>query len=242
MHGAAIAVEEEARQRCGEHHRITYRDVAAGAPDLVLRPGHGHHARGAGEIRNVERDLGGAVGLDGDDAGIERERLLRGRRALQLRPAIAAGPDLAARALHAVDELAVEVADFGGEPTLAEIIVVGRRRLVAGQVEDADIDRGNDDTRLLARVEAPDLQRDAQRAVGPHQRRQAHLERERACLAIDREPLQADGAAGQALGPGVERPAQGRDHIGAAAPVAADRDAQPRRSGVTSCVTVEISQ
>ena len=53
-------------------------------PTLSLRPGHRHHAHGAGEVRDVERDLGGAVGLDRDDAGIERERLLRRRRALQL--------------------------------------------------------------------------------------------------------------------------------------------------------------
>ena len=110
---------------------------------------------GAGEGRDVEHDLGGAVGLDGDDAGIERERLLRRRAALQLgRRRVAAGPDLAARALHAVDQLAVEIADLGGEPALAEIVVVGRRRLVVGEVEDADIDRGDDDARLLARRRA----------------------------------------------------------------------------------------
>ena len=63
---------------------------------------------------------------------------------------------------------------------------------------------------------------------GRMQRRQRHVERERARLAVDREPLHADGAAGHALGAGVERPAQRRDHIGAGAPVAADRDAQPR--------------
>ena len=55
-----------------------------------------------------------AVGADRDDAGIQRQRLLRRRTALQLGAAgIAAGADLAARALHAVDQLPVEVADFG---------------------------------------------------------------------------------------------------------------------------------
>ena len=181
MHGAAIAVEQEARQRRGQHHRIADDDVAGGAADLVLAPGDRHHARGAGEIRDVEHDLGGAVGLDRDDAGIERERLLRRRRALQLgRARIAAGADLAARALHAVDQLAVEVADVGGEPALAEVIVVGRRRLVAGEIEDADIDRGDDDARLLAGAEPADLDRNAQRAVRAQQLRQAHVERQRA--------------------------------------------------------------
>ena len=153
---AAIAGEQEARQRRGEHHRIADDDVADGAADLVLRPGDRHHARGAGEGRDVEHDLGGAVGLDGDDAGIERERLLRRRRCPAARAPRPSPPVriCAARALHAVDELAVEVADLGGEPALAEIVVVGRRRLVVGQVEDADVDRGDDDARLLAGARA----------------------------------------------------------------------------------------
>ena len=206
--------------------------IADGAADLVLGPGDGHHPRGAGKIRYVEKNLGGAVGLDGDDAGIERERLLRGRRALQLASAgVAAGPDLAACALHAVDQLPVEVADIGGEPALTEIIVVRRWRLVIGQVENADIDRGNDDPCFLAGGEAADLHRDAQRAVGPQQVRQGHFERKRARLAIDRKPLHADGAAGHALRPCIERPPKRGDDIGAAAPVVADRNAQPRRTG-----------
>ena len=152
MQRAAVAGEQEARQRRGQHHRIAHGHVAAGAADLVLAPGHRHHPHGAGEGRNVEVDLGGAVGLDGDDAGIERERRLRRRAAAEFGPAaVAAGPDLTARALHAVDQLAVEIADFGGEPALAEIIVVGRRRLVIGEIEDADIDRGDHDAGLFAR-------------------------------------------------------------------------------------------
>src|SRR5262249_56523420 len=109
-----------------------------------------------------------------DDAGVKRQGLLRGRRALQLDRGIAAGLDLSARPLHAVDELTVEVADVGGEPALAEGIVVWCRRLVAGQIEDAAGDRGDDDARLLTGVEAIHLYRAAQRAIGTQQRRQAH--------------------------------------------------------------------
>src|SRR6185295_757149 len=163
-----IAAEQEPRQRRGENHRIADGDIADGAADLVLGPGDGHHPRGAGKIRYVEKNLGGAVGLDRYDPGIERERLLRGRRALQLASAgVAAGPDLAACALHAVDQLPVKVADVGSEPTLTEVIVVRRWRLVIRQVENADIDRGNDDPCVLAGGEAADLHRDTQRAVGP---------------------------------------------------------------------------
>ena len=92
-----------------------------------------------------------------DDAGIKRERRLRRRRAGQFGAAVAAGADLPARALHAVDQLAVEIADFGGELALAEIVVVGRRRLVIGEIENADIDGGDDDARLLAGGEPGEL-------------------------------------------------------------------------------------
>ena len=233
MHGAAIAVEQEARQRRGEYDLVADRDVAVGAADLVFRPGDRHHAGGAGEVRDVEHDLGGAVGIDGDDAGIERERLLRGRAALQLsRRGIAAGLDRAARALHAIDELAIEVAEFGREPALAEIVVVGRRRLVVGQIEDADIDGGDYDARLLAGGKAVDLDRNAHCAVGTQQRRQSEIDRECARLAVDGKPLHADGAAGHALGLRVERTPKRRHHISAAAPVAAGRDADARRAGL----------
>ena len=189
MHGAAIAVEQEARQRRGQHDRIADGDVADRAADLALAPGDRHHARGAGEIGDIERDLRGPVGLDADDAGIERQRRLGRRAALQLGASrIAAGLDLAADALHAVDQLAIKVADLGGELALAEIIVVGRRRLVVGQVEDADIDRGHHHARLLAGGEPADLDRDAQRAVRARQRRQIQVHRQRARLAVDAEP------------------------------------------------------
>ena len=97
--------------------------------------------------------------------GIERQRLLRGRAALQLGAGgIAAGPDLAAGALHAVDQLPVEVADLRGHAALAEIVIVRRRRLVIGQVENADIDGGDDDLGVLAGIEPAELDRNLQRA------------------------------------------------------------------------------
>ena len=68
-------------------------------------------------------------GADLDHAGIARERLLGRRDALdQRRPHVAAGADGAAGALHAVDEVAVEVADLGRELPLAEEILdrIGR--------------------------------------------------------------------------------------------------------------------
>ena len=86
--------------------------------------------------------------------------------------------------------------------------------------------------RLLAGGEAADLDRNAQRAVRPHQVRQLHVERERARGAVDREPLHADGAARHALRLRIERPAQRRDHVGAGAPILADRHRDLRGAGL----------
>ena len=51
---AAVAGEQEARQRRGEHDRIAHDHVAGRLADLVLRPGDRHDARRAGKGRNVE--------------------------------------------------------------------------------------------------------------------------------------------------------------------------------------------
>ncbi len=157
MNSRAVAGQQEARQRRRQHDRIAHGDVGRGLADFVLAPRHRHDAHGACEVRHVEGDFGGAVLADGDDAGIERDRRPGRRTAVQLRALVAAGADLAARALHAVDQVAIEIADVGRQRALAEIIVVGRRRLVVGQIEDADIDRGNHDPRLFAGGEPVDL-------------------------------------------------------------------------------------
>ena len=176
-HGAVIAIEQEARQRRRQHHGIAHRDIGRGAAELGRGPGHRHHARGAGEFRNVETDFGGAVGGDRDNPGIQRQRLLRRRTALQFGAgAIAAGLELAAGALHAVDQLPVEVADFRGHAALAEIVIVRRRRLVIGQIENADIDGGNDDLGVFAGIEAAELDRQLQRGVRTHQRRRRQVD------------------------------------------------------------------
>ena len=149
MNGRAVAGKQEARQRRRQHDRIAHDDVGGGVADLVLAPRHRHDAQRAFEIGHVERNLRVAVRADRDDAGIERHRRSRGRTALQLRALVAAGANLAARALHAVDQLAVEVADFRRKRALAEIVIVGRRRLVVRQIENADVDRGDHDSAPL---------------------------------------------------------------------------------------------
>jgi len=130
--------------------------------------------------------------------------------------------------LHPIDQLTVKVADIGREPPLTEIIVVGRGWFVTCQVEDSDVDGGNDDPRILARSEAANFHRNAQRTVRTQQPRQLHIDCERARFAVDGEPAHSDRTARHALGTRIERTAQRRDHIGSAAPIVADGHAQFR--------------
>ena len=221
-----VAGQQEARQGGRDHHRIAHHHVAGAMADLVLAPGRRHHPDRAGEGGNVEADFGGAVGADRDDAGIEGKRRL-GRRAALQRPfaGIAAGADLALGALHAVDQLAVKVADLGRELALPEIIVVGRRHFIIGEIEDADIDGRDDHARLLAGAEPGQLDRYAQRRLRADQGRQVERDADRVRLLVDAEPLHADGAARHALLGLVQRTPERREHIGAGAPILAHRRA-----------------
>ena len=45
--GTAVAGEQEARERRGQHHRIAHHDVGRSMADLVLAPRHRHHAHRA---------------------------------------------------------------------------------------------------------------------------------------------------------------------------------------------------
>ena len=100
---------------------------AEAAPTLALRPGDRRHAHRAVEGGQVERNLGLAVGADLDDAGEQRQRRLRRQIAFEIAAAVAADMQRAGDALHAVDQIAVEVAHFERELALAEEIA-GRDR------------------------------------------------------------------------------------------------------------------
>ena len=115
----------------------------------------GRKPHGPVEGRQRERHLRVAVGIGLQRAGIDGERRFRERPAAHLEAAfVAAGADHAAHALHAVDELAVKVAHLKPEAALTEEIGGGRGRLVARDVQDAEIDARDDERRVLARIEA----------------------------------------------------------------------------------------
>src|SRR5262249_36912163 len=159
------------------------------------------HLDRTGKRRDVEASLSGAVGPDGDDAGIERERGLRRRATLQLAgAAVATSADLPLGTLHAVDQLAVKVSDLGRQLALPEEVILGRGRVVIGEVEDADIHRRRHDPRYIARGESGNLDRHAERGLRPDAVRQIHGDAERVRRLVDGEPGNADDAAWHALG------------------------------------------
>ncbi len=153
LEAGLIAKRQEARARDGERDGIAHDHVLAGGAELVRAPRHGVEPHGAVEVGHLELDLGRAVGADFDDAGEQRERRLDRRAALHGHAAVAAVAARAQRAAlgaHAVDQAAVDVADLGAEPALAEEPVLRLGRLEAREVEDAEVGGGDRDARLLA--------------------------------------------------------------------------------------------
>ncbi len=117
----------------------------------------------------------------------------------------------------------------------------GVRRLIAREVEDAVIHRRDRDEGFLARRDVPNLDRQAQRAARADEWRRAEIERELALIRADREPGEAQCAAGHALLLGIERAMRQGHEIGTGAPIRRDfrRIFAPSagRSTVSKCAT-----
>ena len=128
VHLRAVAKAEETGQGARHDDRIAHDHFGFRAADFRLRPGGGHDAHGAVEGGQVERHFRLAIGVDAHHAGIKRERLLRRQIALDAarcrrRPVWIAPAD----AFHAVDQQAVEIADFDRQFSLAEEIILRDR-------------------------------------------------------------------------------------------------------------------
>ena len=222
-HRALVAAEQKARQRRCQHNGIADDHIRRGAAEFGGGPCDRHHPRGAGEFWNLKGHGRVAGRSDRDDPRIQRERFLRRRTAAQFGAGgIAARADCAARALHPVDQLAVKIAQLRAHAALPEIIIVGCRRFVIGEIQDADIDSGDDDLGIFARIEAGDFHRQLHRGAGPHQSGRRKRNTKRARGLVDAEPFQPERPARHPLRGLIERPAQRRDDISAGAPILAN--------------------
>ncbi len=128
------------------------------------------------------------------------------------------------RAKRAVDQATVEVADFEAELALAVIPVVRRRRLVARQVENADIDRCDRHVGVLVGACARHLHADVQRLARQGLCGASSLTcslRSPGSTVAHLMPIARIGMRLSCASPGRKRVAR---HIGAGAPIGCDRD------------------
>ncbi len=187
---------------------------------------------------NSNGNLGLAVGADLDDAGEQSERRLCRQIAFEIAAAVAADMQRAGDALHAVDQIAVEIAHLQAELALAEEVARGIGRLVVREVEDADVDRRDRHARLLAGGQAGKLDGDGDGLARPRLVRRGDGQLQLARGLVDLEPGDAHGARRHALLLDVERALGDRDRIGAGAPIAADVE----RHDIVALLEVDLDQ
>ena len=193
--------------------------------------GDGHEPQLTDEIGDVEGDLCLALVVEFHRAAEQRD----GACWDNVEPAdlagIAAGPDAPEFVGPGVEQAAVIVAHGDAETTLAEIVAGGIGRLVAGELQDAFVDGGQRDERVLAGLQVGHLHRHLDALARRDLLGRADLNAERAQGRIEAEPYGADRPGGRAFGGGRQRP-PGRDEgIGACAPFGLDRDFDGRPSG-----------
>ena len=97
-----------------------------------------------------------------------------------------------------------------------------RRRLVAGQVEDPEIDGRHGHARLFTGTEAAELDGHGEACAGAHLLRRAELDAERSRTLVDGQPRHADGAARHALRLFVHGTIEHGRSVGAGTPGAFD--------------------
>ena len=221
-----IAERQESRSRRQHRHRITHDDVAARAAELVGAPRDRHHPDRSVELRQVEIDACLSVGTDPHDAGELGHRRLDWRATLHRHaaPTVATRPQPARIRMHAVDQPAIEIAQLGAELRLRVEPLLWPRRLVARQIEDADVDRGNRDVGLLVGPEPVELDRHREPRSGADHGWRVERHLERPGRLVEAEPLETDGAARHPLGRHVHRPVEHRRHVRAGAPGSIDPD------------------
>ena len=197
--------------------------------DGIRRPRHGHDAHCAVELRDVEVDRRLAVGIQFHRTGEESDEPFGRRAAARSHGiAVATGAQASGGAERAIDQPAVEVAQFKTEPALAEIPGFRIGCLVVGEVEDADIDRSNGHIGVRSGGQAG--HRDGNRQRLARLRLFDRRKRDRQLLAagVYCEPFETDGARRHARLLAFAGPEEGGRHIGAGTPVRGDGNVDRR--------------
>ena len=171
-----------------------------------------------------------AVGVELHRAGEEGDQLF-GRRAAfrgECCRAVAAGAQPPGDAERAVDQAAVEVAQFEPELALAEEPGLRIRSLVVGQVEDAEIDGRDHDIGVAAGRCACHRNRNGKRRARRRFLGRCGRHLELLFARIDLQPFHADGAGRHARFLRFAGPVERGGDIGAGAPVGPDRNLDHR--------------
>ena len=223
---------EEARQASLDDDGVAHYQVLGRLADAGGGPGHGHELDGAVEFAGAEAHPGLALVVQPQDAGVEGQQVLGGRRAFQTHQStVAAGAHHPGGTLHAVDKLAVKVADLHAQAALAEVPGVRVRGREAGEVEDADVHCCQGHEGLCTGGQAGHRQLQLQGLPGRHRAGGRDFHPQLTLTRIHRRPGQADGAAGHALGDQVHGPVEQGGDIGPGPPVGGDGDLHRRPAG-----------
>ncbi len=144
MHPRCITGRQEARNRRAHDNRIAHQHISFGLTNTNIRPRHRHQPHRAVKIGHIEGDFGAPLGIDAHQTAEIRHQLFGGGWALHPHPGgiVTARPHSAHRAIHAVNQATIDIAQFHAEATLTEIVARWIGAIKGSQVEDAEINGG----------------------------------------------------------------------------------------------------
>ena len=223
-----IAGGHEARHTSGNNHRIADDDIGDGVADSLLCPCYRHDARGAVELRYVESDCCLAVAVEFNRTGEQRNQLFGGRTAFRCHIAtIATCAQLAGDAERTIDQATIHIAHFKAQLTLAEEPVFRVRRLIACQIENADIDCRDHDIGLFA-TRIFNRNRDGKCGARRDLFRRGQLDSKLLVGRIDLQPFKTNRTRRHTAFNSLTRTEQSCRNVGARTPILTNRNIDGR--------------
>ena len=218
-HAAFVPRRQEARQCQVRHYWVPHRQRGLRSPHARTAECDRHHAQFAFEIGDFDTNLSLSVGADFYRPLKQRHGARRNDRQAVAAHGVAAASDDARLPLRTVEQMAVIVADFHGEASLAEIILCRIGRNEAGQLQDALIDGRDGEIDLLARHAASHRYRQIDGLPRRYFRRQFQADVQQMRSRIDTDPGQPDCSDRQMPLAAIRGPVERSQDIGAATPV-----------------------